>query len=395
MVSRYAFEHGKTSSNICMHRGCYAELRGRYRLPSQMACTVEREVAAAYKGQWTKLKKNGAARSAGHTKKRYKGLDQPPKFVSTTLTYQHGKDYSLKGDQHISLLTLEGRVIVPYQGYAPHLALLRKGAQVGAAKLWYDKPHKQYYLLVSFEVERPDPTPEQQKQVVGVDVGVRYLAVSCDYKGTPTFYSGKRVRARANHYARLRKRLQKKGTRTRGQRYPCDRIKGKSRGKPMPKRATQITLCEEEQTALVRLTKRHGSAQQLVLRARIVLAANEGQGNAEIARHLSVTAETARLWRDRWAALQDISLKDRGIEERLADAPRPGVPARITAEQRCQMEVLACEAPSQAGRPISQWSGREIAEEMVQRGIVERISRRHAARLLKKGAFNRTGFATG
>src|SRR5450755_3004969 len=182
---------------------------------------------------------------------------------------------------------------------------------------------------------------------------------------------------------------------TRGQRYPCDRIKGKSRGKPMPKRATQITLCEEEQTALVRLTKRHGSAQQLVLRARIVLAANEGQGNAEIARHLSVTAETARLWRDRWAALQDISLKDRGIEERLADAPRPGVPARITAEQRCQMEVLACEAPSQAGRPISQWSGREIAEEMVQRGIVERISRRHAARLLKKGAFNRTGFATG
>ena len=395
MVSRYAFEHGKTSSNICMHRGCYAELRGRYRLPSQMACTVEREVAAAYKGQWTKLKKNGAARSAGHTKKRYKGLDQPPKFVSPTLTYQHGKDYSLKGDQHISLLTLEGRVIVPYQGYAPHLALLRKGAQVGAAKLWYDKPHKQYYLLVSFEVERPDPTPEQQKQVVGVDVGVRYLAVSCDYKGTPTFYSGKRVRARANHYARLRKRLQKKGTRTRGQRYPCDRIKGKSRGKPMPKRATQITLCEEEQTALVRLTKRHGSAQQLVLRARIVLAANEGQGNAEIARHLSVTAETARLWRDRWAALQDISLKDRGIEERLADAPRPGVPARITAEQRCQMEVLACEAPSQAGRPISQWSGREIAEEMVQRGIVERISRRHAARLLKKGAFNRTGFATG
>jgi putative transposase len=214
MVSRYAFEHGKTSSNIRMHRGCYAELRGRYRLPSQMACTVEREVAAAYKGQWTKLKKNGAARSAGHTKKRYKGLDQPPKFVSPTLTYQHGKDYSLKGDQHISLLTLEGRVIVSYQGYAPHLALLRKGAQVGAAKLWYDKPHKQYYLLVSFEVERPDPTPEQQKQVVGVDVGVRYLAVSCDYKGTPTFYSGKRVRARANHYARLRKRLQKKGTRS-------------------------------------------------------------------------------------------------------------------------------------------------------------------------------------
>jgi putative transposase len=160
----------------------------------------------------------------------------------------------------------------------------------------------------------------------------------------------------------------------------------------MPKRATQVKLCEEEQTALVRLTKRHGSAQQLVLRARIVLAAGEGQSNAEIARRLRVSVETVRLWRDRWAALQD---QDREVEERLADAPRPGVPARITAEQRCQMEVLACEAPSQSGRPISQWSGREIAQEMVQRGIVERISRRHAARLLKKGASNRIGSVTG
>lgn len=158
----------------------------------------------------------------------------------------------------------------------------------------------------------------------------------------------------------------------------------------MPRRATQVKLSEKEQSALVQLTKRRSSAQQLVLRARIVLAAGEGQSNAEIARQMEVGVETVRLWRDRWAALQEIPLKDRGIEERLADAPRPGVPARITVEQCCQMEVLACEAPSRSGRPISQWSGREIAEEMVQRGIVERISRRHAARLLKKGAFNRT-----
>ncbi len=163
----------------------------------------------------------------------------------------------------------------------------------------------------------------------------------------------------------------------------------------MPKRATQVKLREEEQAALVRVTKRHSSAQQLVLRARIVLAAGEGRSNTEIACLLSVSVETVRLWRDRWAALQEIDLKDRGVEERLADAPRPGAPARINAEQRCQMGLLACEAPSQSGRPISQWSGREIAEEMVRRGIVERISRRHAARLLKKGASNPIGSAIG
>jgi putative transposase len=163
----------------------------------------------------------------------------------------------------------------------------------------------------------------------------------------------------------------------------------------MPKRATPVQLGEEERAALVQVTKRHKSEQQLVLRARIVLAADEGRSNAEIARLLSVSVETVRLWRDRWAALQEIDLKVQGVEERLVDVPRPGAPARISAEQRCQMEVLACEAPSQSGRPISQWSGREIAQEMVKRGIVERISRRHAARLLKKGASNPTGSATG
>src|SRR5207248_707641 len=54
-----------------------------------------------------------------------------------------------------------------------------------------------------------------------------------------------------------------------------------------------------QQAALVRLAKRHGNAQQLVLRAKIVLAANEEHSNAEIARRLLVSVEIVRLWRDR------------------------------------------------------------------------------------------------
>jgi hypothetical protein len=106
-------------------------------------------VGATYKGLWTKAKKNAAARLAGITKKRYKGLDQPPKYVSPTLTYNYHRDYSLKVDKQVSILTLEGRVVVPYTGYEKHVALLQQGAKIGAAKLWYDKPGKQFYLLVS------------------------------------------------------------------------------------------------------------------------------------------------------------------------------------------------------------------------------------------------------
>jgi IS605 OrfB family transposase len=109
---------------------------------------------------------------------------------------------------------LDGRVIVPYTGYDKHVALIHHGAAIGAAKLWYNKPKKQFYLLVSLEIEGADPTPETHKQVVGVDVGIRYLAVTSTTKGECTFHSGKSIVPKANHYARLRKRLQKKGTRS-------------------------------------------------------------------------------------------------------------------------------------------------------------------------------------
>src|SRR5260221_5209694 len=89
------------------------------------------------------------------------------------------------------------------------------------------------------------------------------------------------------------------------------------------------------------------------------------------------------------------SLVTLSLLERLQDAPRPGVKPKFSTEQRCQMAALACEAPTQAGRPISQWTGREIADELKARGIVEQISPRHAARLLKKGDSSRTASATG
>jgi putative transposase len=135
----------------------------------------------------------------------------------------------------------------------------------------------------------------------------------------------------------------------------------------------------------VQVTHRHRSEQQQVLRARIVLAAGQGRSNAQIARDLAINVDTVRLWRDRGAGLQGIDLETLSSAERLQDAPRPGAPARITAEQRCQIAAIACEAPSKAGRPISQWTGREIADELKARGIVEQISPRHASYLRKYG----------
>jgi putative transposase len=148
-VSRYAFAHGKTSNQMRLQRETYVDIRATYGLPAQMACNVPRQVGATYKALWTKARQNAEARKARYTRKRYKGLDEAPKYVSPTLTYNLGRDYSFKPEQQVSILTLEGRVIVPYTGYTKHVALMQDGAEIGAAKLWYDTPHKQFYLLVS------------------------------------------------------------------------------------------------------------------------------------------------------------------------------------------------------------------------------------------------------
>lgn len=161
---------------------------------------------------------------------------------------------------------------------------------------------------------------------------------------------------------------------------------------PSPAR---VDLTPEERSELQALIRRHTAGQQLVVRARIVLAAAAGRNNCRIASELGVALETVRLWRCRWLSRAGVALADVSVSERLADAPRAGRPSRITAEQVCRMIAVACAAPATHGRPISQWSGREIAAALVDQGIVEQLSPRHAARLLKRGVSSRTASATG
>src|SRR6516162_11180795 len=109
-MSHYAFEQGKISNVARLHKGMYTELRARYHLPSQLACSVERQVAATYKGLWTKLKKNVQHRRAKITKKRFKGLDQPPHYSSPTVQFTFERDYTFQCHQQVSIGTLGGRI---------------------------------------------------------------------------------------------------------------------------------------------------------------------------------------------------------------------------------------------------------------------------------------------
>ena len=150
----------------------------------------------------------------------------------------------------------------------------------------------------------------------------------------------------------------------------------------MPRlKAVAIELSQTEREQLQQLEKRHRTPQQLAKRARIILMAEEGQSNHEIARQLNVTRDTVRLWRQRWACDEGSNLSP---EERLSDLERPGAPAKFNLEQVTQLYALACDPPEKYGRPISHWSAKDLAEEMVEQEIVDSISQRHVGRLLEE-----------
>ena len=72
---------------------------------------------------------------------------------------------------------------------------------------------------------------------------------------------------------------------------------------------------------------------------------------------------------------------------------RPGTPATFSAEQICRIIAVACEEPEESGRPISEWTPRELADEVVKREIVESISPRQVGRFLKGERLEATSLA--
>lgn len=146
-----------------------------------------------------------------------------------------------------------------------------------------------------------------------------------------------------------------------------------------------LTVEEPLRIQLEALVRRHTAPKQSVTRAQIVLLAHQRRNLPEIVRTLGVSICMARKWRRRWLQLQHIPAAEMTAADRLADAPRPGAPAKISPEAYCRIVALACEPPSQYGRPITHWTERELAEEAIRQNIVPSISPRQVGRFLKAG----------
>lgn len=166
-------------------------------------------------------------------------------------------------------------------------------------------------------------------------------------------------------------------------------------------KAEEVKLTDKERAELERIVRQHKSPQRLVRRAKIILKAGEGRSNREIARQMETDRWTVNWWRKRWLKNEKKleSVQTEGVDEKalkgvireaLSDDPRTGAPSRFTAEQIVQMVAVACEKPEESGRPVSNWTPRELKEEVIKRGIVETISVRSVGRFLKSGGSKAT-----
>ena len=160
----------------------------------------------------------------------------------------------------------------------------------------------------------------------------------------------------------------------------------------MPGTAAKITITERQQGILKTISGATTAASRLRQRAKIILLSFEGWFNEDIAELVGLERHQVAVWRWRWRETFDrmvliecgesAAALRREIEAVLSDAPRPGAPAKFTPEQLVQLVAIACEPPENSGRPISHWTARELADELMHREIVAEISPSHVGRFL-------------
>lgn len=162
-----------------------------------------------------------------------------------------------------------------------------------------------------------------------------------------------------------------------------------------PPKSPLIAVSEQQKEILSKIARQSTANFREVSRASLLLEIEKGKPNSRIAKIMNCSIDKVKHWRYKWLANQAVLTKieseqddsnnlEKSIREILKDNPRPGAPPTYTSEQYCQILAVALEPPEESGRPISQWSSRELADECNKRGITCGISDRQVGRFLKR-----------
>jgi len=179
-LSRWAWDNA-TFGQYAIHKGCYYSIRAAYGLSAQVTVRVIAKVADAYKLDRRTLRRF----------LRYGSMA----YDSRILAWNRGR-------QTVSIWTTRGRQTIPFQAGERQRALLQ--TRQGEADLVYRDGS--FYLFQTCEVE--PPPPGAVSDFLGVDLGITNIASDSD----GTRYSGAQVNGLRARHSRLRRKLQKLGT---------------------------------------------------------------------------------------------------------------------------------------------------------------------------------------
>ena len=191
-ISTYVYENNcLVQSKI--NKDTYYYLRETYNLKSQMAQSVMKTVIAKYKTN----------KSNGHdfTKVQFKKLEYDLVW---------NRDYSLTNNI-FSINTLDGRLKIPFESKGME-KYFDGTYKFGTAKLVYK--FNKYFLHIPMTKEYHQTTPYSINKIVGIDLGINFIATCYDSYGTTTFFKGRHIKAKRGGYKILRKQLQECGTKS-------------------------------------------------------------------------------------------------------------------------------------------------------------------------------------
>jgi transposase len=151
----------------------------------------------------------------------------------------------------------------------------------------------------------------------------------------------------------------------------------------MPKKKYRVDLSLEERTTLEQLLRSGKAGTRRLTRARILLKADDGLSDEEIAAALDVGTATVGRTRQRF------------VEENLGaldEHPRPGAQRKLTGKQEAHRIAVAC-TPAPEGR--ARWTLRLLADKVVELGFADTMAHETVRQILKKTLSNRGSSGSG
>ncbi len=135
-----------------------------------------------------------------------------------------------------------------------------------------------------------------------------------------------------------------------------------------------VELTAEEREQLLALTRKGRTPARRLKRALVLLAADEGTTDVQIAAQVRVHTGTVERVRERFVT--------EGLAAALAERPRPGKARKLDGRQEAHLVALACSEPP-AGQ--ARWTMQLLADRLVELKEVASISDETVRRVLKRG----------